>query len=483
MENDNNQETIDNKYKIIEKKGHGASANVFCVKELNNETIYAAKVLKKHSDLFQKEINILKTLKTAKSENIINIIDSGEGPIIRKNHPKTVNQYLILEYASKGELFNYIYCAKCGLSELHSKVIFAKILKGIQACHKKGICHRDIKMNNILIDSNFTPKICDFGFATENNNHLTEYLGTEDCAAPEIWLNIPYDGFKADIFSLGVVLINITTCKRGFKKAIQNDPYYMYIMAKQIKKYWTIVEKQIKGMSKELKDLFIRMVAFKPSERPTIDEIFDSPWMKEIRDLNQEQLEQLENEIKENFLKREDEVNEALKQEMNVEKDSSNESSSGNRSAEDEEEYFDLSLKPKFAQTGLNMDNYIKLKGTLDPAKFMNSLANKINKEFQGECKIKTNNAKLKFNAIFEENQDEEEIPEDLVAELKKLGIENNNEEKDNKNIKENDTNIQIKIFESYNGGYLLRFIRKGGEQKDYLDKVKKISALIKKMI
>ena len=165
MENDNNQETIDNKYKIIEKKGHGASANVFCVKELNNETIYAAKVLKKHSDLFQKEINILKTLKTAKSENIINIIDSGEGPIIRKNHPKTVNQYLILEYASKGELFNYIYCAKCGLSELHSKVIFAKILKGIQACHKKGICHRDIKMNNILIDSNFTPKICDFGFA------------------------------------------------------------------------------------------------------------------------------------------------------------------------------------------------------------------------------------------------------------------------------------------------------------------------------
>ena len=257
MENDNNQETIDNKYKIIEKKGHGASANVFCVKELNNETIYAAKVLKKHSDLFQKEINILKTLKTAKSENIINIIDSGEGPIIRKNHPKTVNQYLILEYASKGELFNYIYCAKCGLSELHSKVIFAKILKGIQACHKKGICHRDIKMNNILIDSNFTPKICDFGFATENNNHLTEYLGTEDCAAPEIWLNIPYDGFKADIFSLGVVLINITTCKRGFKKAIQNDPYYMYIMAKQIKKYWTIVEKQIKGMSKELKDLFI----------------------------------------------------------------------------------------------------------------------------------------------------------------------------------------------------------------------------------
>ena len=482
MEDSNNQETIDNTYIILEKKGHGATSNVFLVKEINNETIYAAKVLKEHSNLFEKEINILNTLRTLNNPNIVNIISSGEGLIIRKNHPKTTNQYLVLEYASKGELFNYIYCANSGLSERHSKFIFAKILKAIQACHSKGICHRDLKMENILVDANFSPKICDFGFATVNNGQLTEYLGTEMYAAPEMWLRKPYDGFKADIFSLGVVLITLTTCKIGFKTSTRYDHYYKYIMVKKFDKYWQEVEKQIKGMSKELKDLYIKMVAYNPKERPTIEEILESSWMKEIRDLKEEELTQLENEIREDFLKREIEVNKALKQKMEVNKQDKIQSS-GNKSAGDEDDYFDLSLKPKFAQTGINMDNFIKLSGDLTPAKFMNSLANKINKELPIGGRIETYNKKLKFNVIFEENQEEEEIPEDLAEEFKKLGIGDDGEDAENKNIKRNDTIIQIKIFESYNGGYLLRFIRKGGEQKDYLDKMGEISALVKKIV
>ena len=52
MESNNDQETIDNKYIILEKKGHGATANVFCVKDFDHDTVYAAKILKKHSDYF-----------------------------------------------------------------------------------------------------------------------------------------------------------------------------------------------------------------------------------------------------------------------------------------------------------------------------------------------------------------------------------------------------------------------------------------------
>ena len=346
MENANDQETIDSRYIILDKKGHGATANVYLVKEANNPTVYAAKVLKKKSDLFDREINILNTLKTANNPNIVNIISSGEGLINRKNRPQKINQYLVLEYASKGELFNYIYCAKSGLCERYSKVIFAKILRGIQACHNAGICHRDLKMQNILVDENFSPKICDFGFATQNNDHLEEYLGTKNYACPEILRNRAYDGFKADIFSLGVVLLTLTTCKIGFMEATKYDPFYRLIMTKHFDKYWNEVGKQIKGMSQELKDLFIKMVAFKPNDRPSIEEILASPWMKEIRDLNDEQLSQLENEIKEEFLKREIEVNEAMKQEMQVENQESMEST-GNRGANDENEIFDLSLKPK----------------------------------------------------------------------------------------------------------------------------------------
>ena len=148
LNNMENQETIDSKYIIIDKKGSGLTANVFLVKEGNSDKIYAAKVLKEPSNLFEKEIQILNELKIKGNNNpyIVNIVDSGEGLIIRNNRPKKSSQYLVLEYAPKGELFSYIYCTKCGLSELHSKVIFAKILKGIQACHNAGICHRDLKM-------------------------------------------------------------------------------------------------------------------------------------------------------------------------------------------------------------------------------------------------------------------------------------------------------------------------------------------------
>ena len=67
----------------------------------NEEKFYATKVLKESSNIFEKEINILNTLKSANNQNIVNIISSGEG--ISKN------QYLVYEYTSKDEVFNYIY--------------------------------------------------------------------------------------------------------------------------------------------------------------------------------------------------------------------------------------------------------------------------------------------------------------------------------------------------------------------------------------
>ena len=480
------QDTIDSRYTIIEKKGFGATANVFLVKQNNDDNnVYAAKVLKEHSDLFDNEIEMLNNLRVQGNLNpyITNIIGSGEGLIIRKNHPQKVSQYLVLEYASKGELFNYIYFTKCGLSELHSKVIFAKILRGIQACHNLGICHRDLKMQNILMDEKFNPKICDFGFATRNDHPLTEYLGTRNYAAPEILRNKPYDGIKVDIFSLGVVLLTLTTCKIGFLEATRNDPYYRLIMVKHYEQYWNTISNQITGISQELKNLFIKMVAFKPNDRPSIDEILNDEWMREIRDMTQTQLEQLESEIRTEFLSREEVVNNNLKQELEVENQSS-ELFSETRGAEDGEKYFDLNLKPKYAQTGLNMNNYIKIKGTMNnPCRFMNSLCNKLKDEFKGECLIETAKDKLKFIIIFPEQENEEEdIPDDIKKELEKLGIEEDEDVNDD-GIKGKNTIIQIKLFESEKGGYLLRYVRKEGNEREFLDKLSKISSVVKTIV
>ena len=264
----------------------------------------------------------------------------------------------------------------------------------------------------------------------------------------------------------------LTTAKFGFGVAIKKDPYYQYIAKNEIDSYWKKVEDIIPAISKELKELFIRMVSYSPNKRPTIQEIFESDWMKEIKNLNKDQLEQLENEISEEFLRRRTLIEDAIKCEAEVKPEQSD--SSGNRGGNDEESYFNTNLILKLAQPGLNMDHYIQLKGHLVPYKFMNKLITKFKNEFQTECDISVESEdKAKFDATFNEEineEDEEEIPEE------EREIDENIEDI----INGGKTVIQVKLFKSLKEGYLLRFLKKEGEQKKYLEILEKIYSLFK---
>ena len=127
------------------------------------------------------------------------------------------------------------------------------------------------------------------------------------------------------------------------------------------------------------------------------------------------------------------------------------------------------------------MDNYIKLTGNINPGKFMNDLVVKINK-LDGAY-INADKDEFKLNVTFEKEEEDFEIPEDMKEELKKLGIYVNEEnEEENENIKGKTIVVEIKIFQSYSGGYLLKFAKKEGVLIDYLEKVEKINSLIQKM-
>ena len=161
--------TINNKYNVLEAKGKGASAVVYLVESMDNNKNkkYAAKVLKEVTPSFEREISILEKLSKLKCPYLVNLIEFGEGPVKIGSKPIQTKQYIILDYAPKGKIFDYISCTQKGLSEIHAKFMFKNILEGVQSCHLSGICHRDLKLHNILLDNDFNPKICDFGFATE----------------------------------------------------------------------------------------------------------------------------------------------------------------------------------------------------------------------------------------------------------------------------------------------------------------------------
>ena len=300
--------TYNNKYKTLKKIGFGGFSNVYLIEDQANNNHYALKIIKKITHSFKKEISIHEKVSLIKNPYIINLIDYGKVSIKSTQRPLENKHFAILEYAPKGELYEYIFNTINGLREKYAKLIFRKILEGVQAFHNLGICHRDLKLQNILMDEFFIPKICDFGFATEilekdGSDKLNEFVGTKSSAAPEILLSKPYSGIKVDIFSLGVILINLVTKSFGFINAHESDNYYNYIINGEYNLYWKAVKGQIREISDELKNLYLKMVSFNPDERPNIEEILNDPWMKEINDLNENEYKRLEVEVYKEFKK------------------------------------------------------------------------------------------------------------------------------------------------------------------------------------
>ena len=137
-------------------------------------------------------------------------------------------------------------------------------MKGFKSIHKDGISHRDIKLENILLDSKFNPKISDFGFAVEYSKTLKGNLGTKIFKAPE--LKGIYDGYAIDIFSLGITLLYLTYFVPVFEDASYNSKLYNLLKSKNkilINIFWQFQEgynKNIKTISDDFKDIFYKMV-------------------------------------------------------------------------------------------------------------------------------------------------------------------------------------------------------------------------------
>lgn len=138
------------------------------------------------------------------------------------NHPNIVKliqvietektTYLIMEYASKGELFDYLVL-NGRMKEKEAREKFRQIVSAVQYCHQKGIVHRDLKAENLLLDADLNIKIADFGFSNEftTGSKLDTYCGSPPYAAPELFRGLKYDGPEVDVWSLGVLLYTMVS--------------------------------------------------------------------------------------------------------------------------------------------------------------------------------------------------------------------------------------------------------------------------------
>lgn len=213
-----------NKYFIQKRIGEGTFSRVFHVIDLHNGDQYALKCIsrdkinKKREDMILREISVQKGLSHS---NIVKLFE--------------INQddnyiFLILEYVSMGEMYDYID-QKGILNESEAAKLFMQILRAVHYCHLKNIMHRDIKPENLFLTEDFRVKLGDFGWATSDKTS-SELAGTPEYMAPEIIdLDGSYD-MRVDIWSLGVLLYELlfgispfsgTDCQETMQRIIYQE--------------------------------------------------------------------------------------------------------------------------------------------------------------------------------------------------------------------------------------------------------------------
>ena len=128
------------------------------------------------------------------------------------------------EYASAGDLLHYVKWKK-RLDEEKAKFIFKEILYGLAHCHCWSVMHWDIKLDNILLDSENGIKICDFGVSKIIGKYqkINEQCGTPAYIAPEIISNKGYEAYYPDFWSAGVLLYTMLIGTVPFKAGSMSE--------------------------------------------------------------------------------------------------------------------------------------------------------------------------------------------------------------------------------------------------------------------
>ena len=259
-------------FKIGAKIGQGTFSKVCMGIHIPTGEKVAIKILPKNQIKektdqirIEKEINLQKKLHHQNIIHQYSVLDTEE------------YIYIISEYCSGGELFDYIV-SKRHLPEIEACRIFQQLINGLEYLHKQKICHRDLKPENLLFDSKKNLKIADFGLS---NEYLHGKLGTpcgSPCyAAPEMVTGQKYMGDTVDIWSSGIVLYSMVCGYLPFEDEDQTVLFH-----KIAKGIFTLPG----YLSYKCKDLIKNILVTNPHKRYGFEEIKKHPWFMLVNNIS-----------------------------------------------------------------------------------------------------------------------------------------------------------------------------------------------------
>lgn len=255
------------RFEVVKKLGQGTYGKVQLAINKETEQEVAIKTIKKskiesEQDLIRirREIQIMSSIQ---HPHIIHIYE------VFENKEKIV---LVMQYASGGELYDYLSQKKI-LNDVEARRIFRQIAAAVYYCHKNKICHRDLKLENVLLDEKGNAKIADFGLSNvyDEKHLLDTFCGSPLYASPEIVKGVPYYGPEVDCWSMGVILYTLVYGAMPF------DGSNFKRLVKQISEgdYYEPTTKA------EASSLIRRLLHVNPGKRATIIDICSDSWVNE----------------------------------------------------------------------------------------------------------------------------------------------------------------------------------------------------------
>ncbi|KAK7457071.1 Serine/threonine protein kinase [Stygiomarasmius scandens] len=266
---------------------------------VDSPKVYAVKCLLKPSPGTREEATFFNEIRNhsavSSHPNIVSLHDS----VFTDDGSATSNQeygFLVLEHCNAGDLCDALSCKKFDGDDEAIRAVYLQILDAVKHCHEKGVFHRDLKPENILLRSDGTIRLADFGLSTTNRvsgkfkcgsgsymspgnssflepyHPLTCFMLHEECTRGPGFESTHYSTLQNDLWSLGIVLLNLLLCSRNpwHAASIEDKRFSQYV-----KKPRATLVQRFPSLSDQVLDILVGVLNIDPEARTSIQVLKD----------------------------------------------------------------------------------------------------------------------------------------------------------------------------------------------------------------